>query len=181
MVNGHITKMLRLVFYFLTSETVQGFALTLEGVDDIHGRHSLTTSVLGVSDGITNNILQKDLEDTSSLFVNETGDTLDTTTTSQTTNGGFGNTLDVITKDLAVTLGSTLSESFTSFSTSGHFELLLVGFVCFWHDARNYELTASKTESCSLFLQKKAAGASFGWFLSETCGLVYVKGTKFTT
>ena len=41
---------------------------------------------------MTTYVLQEDLEDTTSLFINQTRDTLDTTTTSETTNGGFGNT-----------------------------------------------------------------------------------------
>ena len=57
------------------------------------------------------NVLQKDLENTSGLFVDETGDTLDTTSTSETTDGGLGDTLDVVAEDLAVTLGTALSET----------------------------------------------------------------------
>ena len=106
----------------LTSETVKGLSLTLEGIDDVHGSHGLTASMLRVSDTVTDHILQKDLQDTTSLFVNQTRDTLDTTTTGETTNGRLGNTLDVIAKDLAMTLGATLSESLASFSTSGHID-----------------------------------------------------------
>jgi hypothetical protein len=57
------------------------------------------------------NILQKDLENTSGLFVDKTRDTLDTTSTSETTDGGLCDTLDVVTEDLAVTLGAALSET----------------------------------------------------------------------
>ena len=38
-------------------------------------------------------------------------DTLDTATTCETTNGGLGNTLDVVTKNLPVALGTTLAET----------------------------------------------------------------------
>lgn len=38
-------------------------------------------------------------------------DTLDTTTTSETSDSGLGNTLDVVTKNLAVTLGTALAEA----------------------------------------------------------------------
>lgn len=38
-------------------------------------------------------------------------DTLDTATASETTDGGLGNTLDVVTKNLAVALGTALSET----------------------------------------------------------------------
>ena len=41
-------------------------------------------------------------------------------TAGETADGGLGDALDVVAKDLAVTLGATLSESLASFSTSGH-------------------------------------------------------------
>jgi hypothetical protein len=47
-------------------------------------------------------VFQESLEDTTSLLVDETGDTLDTTTASKTTNSRLSNALDVITKDLAL-------------------------------------------------------------------------------
>ena len=106
--------------YCLTSETVKGLSLTLEGVDNVHGCDGLSAGVLGVGDGITDDILKEDLEDTTGLFVDETGDTLDTTTTGETADSGLGDTLDVVTKDLAMTLGASLSETFASFSSSGH-------------------------------------------------------------
>ena len=108
----------------LSAETVEGLALTLECVDDVHGSDSLTTGVLGVGDGITDDILEEDLEDAASLLVDETGDTLDTATTSETTDSGLGDALDVITQDLAVTLGASLSKSLASFSSTRHDELV---------------------------------------------------------
>jgi hypothetical protein len=85
--------------------------------------------VLGVSDRVTNDILKEDLEDTTSLFVDETRDTLDTATTSETTDSGLSDSLDVVTKDLAMTLGASLSKSLSSFATARHVcfvEVLLV-------------------------------------------------------
>jgi hypothetical protein len=54
-------------------------------------------------------------------LVDEAGDTLDTTTTSETANGGLGDTLDVVAKNLAVTLG-TLSETLSDLTAAltGH-------------------------------------------------------------
>ncbi len=43
-------------------------------------------------------------------------DTLDTSTTRETTNGGLGDTLDVVTQDLAMTLRSTFAEALATFS-----------------------------------------------------------------
>ena len=85
--------------------------------------------MLGVSDRITDDldpevskgwrregtksayILQKDLENSSRLLIDQTRDTLDATSTSETTDGGLGNALDVVAKDLAMTLCATLSET----------------------------------------------------------------------
>ena len=104
----------------LTAESVQGTSLTLEGVDNVHGCHGLPLGVLGVGDGITDDILKEHLQDTTGLLVDKSGDTLDTTTASQTADSGLGDTLDVITKYFAMTLGATLSESLASFTTSRH-------------------------------------------------------------
>ena len=93
----------------LTTETVQSATLAFEGVDDIHGGDGLSACVLGVGDGITDDGLKEDLEDTTGLFVDKTRDTFDTTTACKTADGGFGNTLDVVTQDFAVTFGTTLS------------------------------------------------------------------------
>jgi hypothetical protein len=46
-------------------------------------------------------------------------DTLDTTTARETTDGGLGDTLDVVTKNLAVTLGSALAEALSALSAWG--------------------------------------------------------------
>jgi len=42
--------------------------------------------------------------------------TLDTTTTGETTDGGLGDALDVVAEDLAVALGSAFAEAFTAFA-----------------------------------------------------------------
>ena len=95
----------------LSTESVEGLSLALEGVDNVHGSHSLAAGVLGVGDAITDDVLEEDLQHSTSLLVDESRDTLDTSTTSQTANGGLGDTLDIVTEHLSVTLGSTLSKS----------------------------------------------------------------------
>ena len=106
----------------LTSESIEGTSLSLEGIDDIHSGDSLPLGVFGVGDGITDDIFKENLEDTTSLLVDQARDTLDTTTTRQTANSGLGDTLDVITQDFAMTLSASLSKSFSSFTTSSHVE-----------------------------------------------------------
>ena len=66
----------------LTSESVQSAALTLQSVDDIHGGDGLPLGVLGVGDCITDDVLKEDLEDTAGLLVDESRDTLDSSTAS---------------------------------------------------------------------------------------------------
>jgi hypothetical protein len=74
--------------------------------------------MLRIGDRVPDDILEKDLENTASLLVDETGDTFDTATTGETTDGGFGDSLDVVTEDFAVTLGASFSESFSSFAAA---------------------------------------------------------------
>ena len=104
----------------LSSETIKGLSLTLEGVDNVHGCDGLAASVLGVGHGITDDVLEEDLEDGPGLLVDEAGDALDATTACQTADGRLGDALDVVAKHLAVTLGAALAESFTSLTTSRH-------------------------------------------------------------
>ena len=47
----------------LTSESVQGLSLTLQGVHDVHGSDGLSAGVLSVSDRITNDVLKEHLQD----------------------------------------------------------------------------------------------------------------------
>ena len=89
----------------LTAKAVQSATLSLQSVHHIHGCHSLSLGVLGVCHSITDHILEENFEYTASLFVDQTRDTLDTATTSKSTDGWLGDTLDVIPKDLSVTLG----------------------------------------------------------------------------
>ena len=110
----------------LAAEAVKSATLSLESVDDVHGGHRLALGVLGVSDGVANHSLQEALQNTAGLFIDEARDTFDSTSASETTNGGLGDTLDVVTQDLAMTLGTSLSESLSTFATSRHDEKLSV-------------------------------------------------------
>jgi hypothetical protein len=104
----------------LSTETVEGTALSLESIDNIEGSDGLSASVLSVGDGITDNVLKENLEDTAGLLVDQARDTLDTTTASQTADSGLGDTLDVVAQHLAMTLSATLAEAFATFTTSRH-------------------------------------------------------------
>ncbi|XP_046408887.1 histone H3-like centromeric protein CSE4 [Ischnura elegans] len=104
----------------LTTESVQGASLALEGVHDVHGGNGLPLGVFGVGDGVTDHVLQEHLEDTAGLLVDESGDTLDSSTAGQTANGWLGDALDVVAKNLAMTLGASFPQAFSSLATSSH-------------------------------------------------------------
>ena len=104
----------------LTSESVQSTALSLQSIDNVHGSDSLPLGVFSVGDSIPDDILKENLQHTTSLLVDEARDTLDSTTTSQSPDGGLGDALDVISQHLTVTLRSSLAESLASFATSSH-------------------------------------------------------------
>ncbi|KAL7541697.1 hypothetical protein ACHAXR_011168, partial [Thalassiosira sp. AJA248-18] len=91
-------------------ETIEGLSLALEGIDDVHGSDGLAASMFRVGDRVTDDILEEDLEHTTGLLIDETRDTLDTTTTGETADSGLGDALDIIAKDLAMTLGASLSK-----------------------------------------------------------------------
>ena len=93
----------------LTAKSVQSTSLAFESVHHIHGCHSLSLGVLGVSYSITDHVLEENFENTTSFLVDQARDSLDTATASKTTNGWLGDALDVITKDLSVTLGASFS------------------------------------------------------------------------
>ena len=104
----------------LAAEAVEGAALSLEGVHDVEGRDSLAAGVLGVGHGVTDDVLEEDLEHTAGLLVDEARDTLDTASAGQTADGGLGNALDVVAQDLAVTLSAALAEALAALAASRH-------------------------------------------------------------
>merc|ERR1719433_373887 len=107
---------------FLTSKSVESTSLSLQSIDNIHSSDSLPLSMFSIGDSITDDIFQENLKDTSSFFIDQARNTFDATTASQSANSGFGDTLDVITQNFAMTLCATLSKSFSSFTTSSHFD-----------------------------------------------------------
>lgn len=108
----------------LAAEAVQGATLTFEGIDDVHGRDRLALGMLGVGDGVADDVLEKDLEHAARLLVDQARDALDTATASQATDGGLGDALDVVAQHLPVTLSATLSQTLASLTTSRHSELV---------------------------------------------------------
>ena len=107
----------------LASEAIERAALPLECVDNVHSGDGLAFGVLSVSDGVTDDVLQEDLKYPAGLLVNEPGDALDTTATSQTSYGRLGYALDVVTKHFTMPLGPSFSQTFTALASSSHCRL----------------------------------------------------------
>ena len=105
---------------YLATEAVQSAALALESVDDVHGGDGLAFGVLGVGDRIADDVLQEDLQHASGLLVDQTGNTLHTATTGQTTDGRLGDALDVVAEHLPVTLRTTFAQTLASLATARH-------------------------------------------------------------
>jgi hypothetical protein len=63
--------------------------------------------VFGICDSVTDDWFKEGLENAAGLFVDHGWDTLDTTTTSETTDCRLGDTLDVVAKNLPVSFGTT--------------------------------------------------------------------------
>ena len=80
----------------LASESVEGAALALEGVDDVHGGDGLPLGVLGVGHGVADDVLEEHLEHPAGLLVDQAGDALDSASAGQTADGGLGDALDVV-------------------------------------------------------------------------------------
>ena len=59
----------------LTTETVKGAALSLEGIDNVEGGDGLALGVLSVSDRVADDRLEEELENAASLIVDKARDT----------------------------------------------------------------------------------------------------------
>ena len=109
----------------LVSETVDRSALAFQGVHDVKRGHGLSSSVLAVGDGVTDNVAEEGFEDGAGLVVHQSRDALHATTASQPTDGGLRDALDVVAHDLAMTLGAALAKALATLSTAGHVGRLL--------------------------------------------------------
>ena len=62
------------------------------------------------------------LKDTPGFFVDESRNTFHSTTTSQSADSGLRDSLDVVSQNLSMTLSASLSQTFSSFSSSSHLD-----------------------------------------------------------
>ncbi len=104
--------------HHLHTTPIEGAAITLQRIDDVHDSDGLAAGVLSVSHCILDDILEEQLEGHTGLLVDETRDALHTTTASETADGGLGDALGVVAEHLAVALEAALAESLASLAAS---------------------------------------------------------------
>ena len=91
--------------------------MSLEGIDDIESSDSLSLGVLGVGNGVLDNVLEEASEDNSGLVIDEGADSLDTTSSGESSNGWLGDTEDGVLDGLgSESLGSSLSADLSELS-----------------------------------------------------------------
>jgi hypothetical protein len=99
---------------------IQGPPPALERVDDVVGGDGPAMGVLRVGDGVADDVGEEVLEHRAGLLVHQAGQTLHPTAAREAANGGTGDALDVVAKDLAVALGSALAEALAAFALAKH-------------------------------------------------------------
>ena len=102
------------------SETVEGPALSLQSVHDVHGSDSLPPGVLRVCDGVTDHIFKEVTEHAPDLLVDVARDTLDATSSRKPPDGRLRDTLDILSHHLSMPLSTTLTKTFTTLASSRH-------------------------------------------------------------
>ena len=84
--------------------------MSLESIDDIESGDGLSLGVLGVSDGVSDDVLEEVSEDNSGLVIDEGADSLDSTSSGESSDSWLGDTKDGFLDGLGgVSLGSGLS------------------------------------------------------------------------
>ena len=103
--------------------------MSLEGVDDVHGSDGLSLGVLGIGDGVSDDSLEEALQDVSGVLVDVEGDSLDTTSSGESSDGWLGDALEQwsvrlsgvsLGSDLSSALADSLSNSLSGLSDSSH-------------------------------------------------------------
>jgi hypothetical protein len=106
------------------AEAVEGAALSLESVDDIHSRNGLPAGVLRVGDGISDDVFEERLKNLARVVIDEGRDTLDTASARKSADRRLRDALrSRLSPVLRCVALARLTGNFTSlaFASSGHF------------------------------------------------------------
>ncbi|XBJ24737.1 hypothetical protein VPH35_002546 [Triticum aestivum] len=100
------------------AKAVEGAALALERVDDVHGGDGLAAGVLRVGDGVADDVLEEDLEHATGLLVDQPGDALHAAPPRQPPDRRLRDPLDVVAQHLPVPLRAALSQALASLASA---------------------------------------------------------------
>ena len=100
--------------------------MSLKSVDDIEGGDGLSLGVLGVGNGVSDDVLEEVSEDNSGLVIDERRDSLDTTSSGESSDSWLGDSHDGVLDGLGgESLGSSLTGDLSEFTGFGS--------VLWWH------------------------------------------------
>merc|ERR1712038_479848 len=105
----------------LSTESIKSTSLSFQRIHDIHCCNRLPLGMFGVGNCVTDDIFQEDFQNSSGFFVNKSRDSFHSSSSCQSADSWFGDTLDVISQHLTMTFCSSFSQSFSSFASSRHF------------------------------------------------------------
>ena len=77
-----------------TSETIKSSALSLKSIYNVHSGDCLSSGVLGVCNCISDNLFKEGSEDSSGVVVDEAGDSFNTTSSAESSDCWFSDTID---------------------------------------------------------------------------------------
>ena len=99
-------------------ETVQGTTVSPQGTNHVENVDGFAPGMFSVRNGVPEDIFHELFKDASCLLIDVTTDPLHSGTACKASDGGFGNSRDVVAQHFAVALRAALAETLSSFSTS---------------------------------------------------------------
>ena len=92
--------------------------MSLESIDDIEGGDGLSLGVFGVGNRVLDDVLEELSEDNSGLVIDEGADSLDTTSSGESSDSWLGDTKNGVLDGLgSESLGSSLSSDLSELSS----------------------------------------------------------------
>lgn len=76
------------------SESVERSSLSFKSINNILSSYGLSFGVLSVGDGVSDDVAQESLENLSDLLVDSEGDSLDTSSSGESSDGWLGDSLN---------------------------------------------------------------------------------------
>lgn len=102
------------------TKSVQCPAISFQSIHDVLRSDGLSASVFSVGNSVSDDLLEEVFQVSAGLFIDQTRNTLASTSTTQSSNSWFRDTLNGILQHLPVTFRCTFTQSFATFATSGH-------------------------------------------------------------